>query len=436
MSSKKELEKQNRNHIIDAFNDYFNEYYLANAEVKNVSFGEMADDTGYYALLEYKNFSQYINVHWDLGFGDCISSCFKLRSDSYDYICYISQVLDYFDSNDINCYCYNECYTDNAIKFALDEIMSATKKYWTKLNEIALSNEIQNKIFEQIFADDLCEPDLSDYDFSAVEYIYDWNYVLGSMALDAKEYRKTILRKGKRNKLNTIYEQRVYRAFVSDKLKEYSPSYQPSKQAKKDETVIAVVGIVFSILIGILCVFLGSRLDAYVMADWVGRNRLEASLGFFLIGFFFALIILAIIPDSVMKPFFSKTRYEEYLALEKMQDISFVAKIIIVAVVVILCCGILFFFTFNGVGMNKDGDILYKEFALSETRVYSLKDTEIAIVVGDGGGEYTDTAYAFCLDGKWVDFGVADEQNKKKIEESIAKYNKDVKTYDSVGDIE
>lgn len=435
LNSSKNIKQQNHNHIIDVFNEYFNEYYLANAEVKNVSFGEMKDNTGYYALLEYKNFSQYINVHWDLGLGDCISSCFKFRSDLSDYICYISQVLDYYDSDDIDCYCYNECYTDNAIRFAFENIMSFSKKYWTKLNDIALSYDIQNKIFEQIFADDLAELDLSDYDFSSVENIYDWNYVLGSMAHEPKAYRKSILHKGKRKKLNTVYEQRAYRVFLNDKLKEYAISYQPSKQAKKDETIIAFVCVVISILFGVLCVFIGTKIDAYVLSDWVGRNRIEGSLGFFLVGFFVGLVFFAILPDTIVKPFLPKSRYEEYLALAKSEDVSFLTKAIIIAVVIVLCCGVLFFFTFNGVGMNKDGDILYKKFALSETKVYSLEDTEIAIILGDGDGEYVDTAYAFCLDGEWIDFGVADEQNKQKIEESIAKYNKDVKTYNSVGDI-
>ncbi len=434
--SKKTQRLENRSHIKEQFNIFFNEYYMANPEVKNLSFGDMVDDVGYYALLEYKNFSQYINVHWDIGAGECISSCFKFRSDSYDYVCYLSQMLDYYDSDDINCYCYDECYTDNAINFAFDEIMSATKKYWTKLNEIALSYDIQNKLFEQIFADDLCEPDLSDYDFSSIEYNWDWNYVLGSMMVDPKDYKKSILRKGKRNKLKTVYEQRAYRVFLSDKQGEYTSVYQPSKQAKKDETTIALVCIGISILFGVLCMFIGVKLDAYVMADWVGRNRLEASLPFFLVGFFVCLLFFAILPDSIVKPFLSKSRYDEYLALAKAESFSLTVKMIIVVAVIALCCGSLFFFAFNGVGINKDGDILYKKYALSETKTYSLEDTEIAIVTGDGGSEYIDTAYAFCIDGEWIDFGVAEEENKKIIEESIAKYNKEVKIYSSVGDIE
>lgn len=72
---------------------------------------------------------------------------------------------------------------------------------------------------------------------------------------------------------------------------------------------------------------------------------------------------------------------------------------------------------------------------------YSLEKTEIAIVEGDyEDGEYSqyiDTAYAFKLGSEWYDYGVPyDIEIEQLIESNIKKYNKNVKIYKSLEDIE
>ena len=98
------------------------------------------------------------------------------------------------------------------------------------------------------------------------------------------------------------------------------------------------------------------------------------------------------------------------------------------------------FFLFTGVGVTEDYNIVERKYTFSPVCEYSLEDTEIAIIKGTtddwGYSEYTDTAYAFKINGEWVEFGVASKEAQTIIETAIEKYDKDVSVYRTVDSIQ
>lgn len=423
------------------FKPYFDDYYANNRNVRLVNYHVLNNDKnkiiGYCAELQYKNFTQYIKVSFNEIADSVVSSVFKFISSQGEFLCHFVDVLDYYESDDISFYSYAQMYSKEEIEQAFDYIMEATNKYWQKLNDVALSVDICDNIFSYVYDDDTME-NIKKYNLDKVEYAFDFQYAHYELMGDRKDFIKEILKLEKKGKLETKFEKRAFPVLQKEKLGEYKGGhFKPDTKTKSMENKITIICFIIACVFAVACGIVGYKLDSTILSDWVGRNHFESALGFVLAGLFIGLSLLAIIPDKALKPFLSKEKYESFLIASELQRLPKWAEVATV-VVALAISAVAICFTLNGVGMDKNGNLLYKHFAFSQTEVYTLEETDIAIVKGYESKGYTDygeTAYAFYINDSWEDLGIPSDENKEYIENAIKKYNKNVKTYKTVNDI-
>lgn len=424
------------------FDEYFNKYYSEHREVKSVSYYKMSDCSGYSAILEYKNFRQYVNIYYDAYNYNTVNCCFEFESDSKKFLCHFADVLDLMDSDDISFYTYDNCLTGDKIKAALDNVMSATRRYQSNLNSIALSDALSQELYMRIYEDaegDECI-DLPDD-------ILDMSYYVYGLCYEMDELKKYLNRRKKRNKLSDGYETRAQRVLSKIDREQIRKVKKNKKRlsgySTKDKILLyapyAVMAVVFAVVFGVLGVYI----DKHVFDDCFGRSYFETAAGFATVGVFLSFIFTWIIQKPFYKLILKKNYYDKFQQIMKAES-SPLGIVLVVGVLIALAC---FFFTmffcFNGMAFNNDENIVYKETAFSEKNVISFENTEIAMLKGTYSGrahsytEYDETAYAFQLDGEWYEYGIpSDERAEELILNNIKKYNKNVKTYKSIEDIE
>lgn len=435
------MKKQvNVTYFENIFKTYFDYYYANNRNVKLVNYQACYDKKdkliAYYTELQYKNFTQYVKISFNEIADSVVSSVLKFTSSKGDFLCHFVDVLDYYESDDISFYSYSNMFSEEEITTAFDSIMEATNKYWTRLNEIALSMDICDNIFSYVYDDDTME-NIEKYGLNKVENSVDFAYSHYELMGSRKDFINEILKLGKKDKLETKFEKRAFPVLQKEKFSGSKVKNLTDSKTQKLENKVAGVGLAIAGVFAIICGCVGYKLDAKILSTWVGRNHFESALGFVLAGLFVGLIILALTPAKALKPFMSKDKYESFLIIDELHSIPKWAQVI-VTIVALLISAVAICFTLNGVGMDTNGNVLYKQFAFSQTQVYTLEETDIAIVKGfesKGYNAYDDTAYAFYVNDTWEDLGIPSEENKEKIEQAIKDYNKDVKTYKTVGDI-
>lgn len=442
---KNKKEKTNYDEYKNIFTEYFNVYYQKNNAVKSLTYRDMIEEykgenIGFSAVLEYKNFIQYVNVYWDMYEPFTINSCFTFDCMDEKLLCHFVDILNSIDSDDLSFYSYTHCIGEESVRAALDNIMTATEKYQTAVNNAALSDgALLPEITDVLREDDYDEADM----ISVPEDAYDFDFVTYELSFERPALKKYLARRARKNKLENKFEVRANRVLSAENRSDTKNKEKKRQNAhnfsKKDRYLASVMSIISMLVFGAIFGFIGYKLDSSMFADWIGKNHYDTGWIFALIGIFVGLLLLAMLPYRVFKPFMSEKRYEGFKAYLDSQNISTPAKVFVVTIIIVFALAGLYFFSFNGVGLTDNMEIKYKEYALSATEIYSLEDTEIAIVRGynnRGFCEYGDTAYAFKVDGEWEDFGIPDDESKRIIENAIEKYDKHPKTYKTVGDIE
>lgn len=424
------------------FEDYFNSYYAENREVNSVSYREMFDgkqkSIGFTAELQYKSFKQNVNIFWNNLAPLMVNSIFTFKAEQHDFCCHFSDVLDYYDSDDISFYTYTHCTDKERTLEALNNVMAATKKYWTQLTEVATTSSISQSIFEEIYEDAI---DDNGALFDTIEEATDFSFLTYEILYKRDELKAHLKRGAKKNKLDTKFEKRAYRVLsnenffdVRGKEKEREKSHSYSKS---DKRFIGIVIGIFVTVFAVIFAVIGYKIDGMLFADWIGRDKSDTVLSFLAIGGFTGLVVLSLIPPKAFKPIMSEKRFKALEAYEMAENSPKWMKIVGAVCYVALCVFFLIMFCFNGMGFNSNGDILNKDFMFSQVEEYKIEDTEIVIVEGyesKGYNEYGETAYAFKLDDEWVDFGIPDDDAKSIIEKAIEGRN--IKTYKTIEDIE
>lgn len=433
--SEKDIEKFN--FLID---DYFNKYYANNRAIKNISYYNMEAFNGHSVILEYKNFRQYVNIYYDAYDYNTVNCCFEFKYNGRRFLCHFADVLNLIDSNDISFYTYDKCFNDEKIVAALDNIMSATRKYQTNLNSIALTYDLSEKLYMDL------NSDAEDDDcLSLPDLVLDMDYVIYNTVYEIDELKKYLAKREKRNKLKKGYETRACRVLCALDRKEIKKVKKNKRKeqsySKKDKALLYTPYIIFAIVFAVAFGFIGLYIDKQIYNNCFGRMHFDTVLGFAVVGAFLSCILTWIIHKPLYKRIVKKDYYDEFQQI-LMAESSPPALIAALGVlIVIVCLFFTAFFCFNGMAFNSDGNIIYKDTAFSQKKIIMFADTEIAIVKGyhskGGYSEYLDTAYAFKIENDWYEYGVPDEEEVVEyIENSINKYNKDVKIYKSIEDIE
>lgn len=424
------------------FEEYFNKYYADNREVEAVSFREMLDEKGkplgFTAEIQYKNFTQNVNVFWNVIAPFVINSIFTFKAKQGNFCCHFVDVLDYFDSDDISFYTYTNCVGKEKTIRALDNVMNATKKYWFELNLVSQTPDISQSICEEIYADAI---DDNDALFDTIEETVDMAFITYEILNKANEMKAYLKSQAKKNQLETKFEKRAYRVLNNET--SYDAKEAEKQRAKFngfDKTDKLIVGIVLGTIGAIFAVVfavVGYKLDVMMYSDWLGRNASDTVLAFLMIGAFTGVMFGGLLPVKIYRPLVSEERFESIQAFIESEKTS--SKTLITVGVLSYIALVLIMFSlgaFNGVGFTNNGEIKYKEFAFSQVETYQLDETEVAIVRGyqsKGFKEYGETAYAFKLGDEWVDYGIPDENSKPIIENRIK--GEEIKIYKTAGDI-
>ncbi|MDE5963814.1 MAG: hypothetical protein K2G65_00245, partial [Eubacterium sp.] len=343
-------------------------------------------------------------------------------------------------------------FENEAVVSSLGCIMSATEKYFALLNSIACSDFLKEKYIKENYG---VSENLNSIIENAIDVTYVTYYKLFLQANESiddyyKYLKKELAKLYHKNQLDTLYEKRAYRVLnnLSEKdIKQLDKELEKADRISKSDRFLMylpmlILAVIFAIAFGII----GYHIDENIFIDCIGKKHYSSLFAFGFSGACISLIISALLPNSVYKLFVKEDRYDSFIRMVNLQDIQgpFVFKAIVYAFIIIAVLVIAMFFTvvfcFNGIAFETDS-IVYKEYAFSEMQRYSFEQTEIAIVEGSyNEGEYSSyigTAYAFKFGDEWYDYGVPDENEVEQlIESNIEKYDKNVKIYKSIEDIE
>lgn len=441
----KSEERENRKKYIDSFCRFFSDYYTKSTNISNISYREMPKDEGYSAIIEYKGFKQYVNIYWDT-YGTCaINSCFELESMGFKFLCHFVDILNEIDSDDISFYVFTHCAQQEKMLSALNALMQTTEKYYSDICNIAASKEHMDSIFKDIVLDEVLDAnDIDKEDIPSVpEDATDFLYTIYDMLYDRNELKKVLAKSAKKNKLDNKYEKRAYRVLSRQskgEIKEYEKAKEKRmKYPLKDRIIMYAPSFIIAIVFGAAFGFLGIQLDKYLYPGLIGKDYIGTGFAFFILGIAVSMIPISLIPNKFYKLFVSKKHYDEFLLMLESEKLTKLDKIVFSIIAVVGIVIIFVFCAFTGVAFTNDGNIVSKNFIFSKAETYSLADTEIAAiddVDGDGIFDYTERAYAFKIDGEWIEFGVPDDEAKAIIESAIEKNNTQVKVYEYFDDIE
>lgn len=439
------------------FQEYFNAYYGNHREVKHIDYRFMDNDLGYSAVIEYASFRQHINFFYDY----CsvskavVNSAFEFSYNNKSFVCAFDDVLDMIDSDDLWFYTYANCFDTERLNTALGKIMTATQKYFSQLNNISSNNSLKKKYIEENYEyEDKDNEEFGNKSEFLFDITYVWNFkVLNTFQDYIEDYyawlKKDLAKKFRKNELDTMYEKRAFRVLnnlsKADMKRLDRKLKNEEKISAKNKFLIYLPFIINALVFMVVFAVVGYKINMSVFENCVGSDNLSCAFSFAFAGIWISIIVSSLLPHSVYKLVVKKENYDSFIRMVNAQDIHDTTgmKVLKYGFLIVSCLAIalffIFVFCFNGIAFSGD-KIVYKEYAFSQKEVYSFEDTDIAIVKGsrDGNGysEYTDTAYAFCLDGEWFEYGVpADEKSKELILYNIDKYNKDIKTYDDIVDL-
>lgn len=420
------------------FDDYFSSYYMQNKAVQGVTPYNMERGAGCSVIIQYDGFRQYVNFYKHIPLTDnmaVINTCFEFTYTGVPFYCYFDTVLDYLDSDDISFYNFPHCATEEAIREKLDLIMSATQKSFDSLLDI-VNNEVKKSDLKTNFNSFSKFEKATDLDY--LEHYKDF-YSVNEFYLNLK------LKAGKDDTLIDPFEKRAYRVLGSMTISQrrgLEKAYRKkANYATLDKVYMYVPQLLILVLSIGLSVFLGIYLDKNVInPQWIGKSYGYTGLAFGIVGVTIGLALLMLnIDKPIYKLIVPKEHYEDFMIMLKAEESPKLYSALVMVLAIIASCIFVIFFAFTGMAVTDDYNIVSRAHCFSQVQEYDMKDIEIAIVKGtndtNGYNEYIEDAYAFKLDGEWVEFGVPNAKAQQVIQEGIEKYNKQINTYKSIEDI-
>ncbi|MCM1285979.1 MAG: hypothetical protein NC213_05600 [Acetobacter sp.] len=421
------------------FDDYFSRLAVENINIKFITYQEKADEKNnrvYSAVIDYDNFRQYVNFY-EKDMGNAFVNC-AFEFDKY--LCHFGEILNAIDSDDLSFYSYPMCYNENLILSALSNIMNATEKYMADISYIANSAEMQEKIYtnlaEHVDEETIAEKDvLTDYD----EQYFIFDALIFNLDEGYQDFLNSLKRKKKKGKLTDAYEIRAERVLSKLSKKELKNVHTKVKKTKADKFYMyapyAVIAVIFAIIFGAV----GVKVQMSLYNGCIGVDYFSSALGFGVAGASLSVILTSLINDKIYKIIVPKSKKDHFEMILELEKSSVWGTVLIAAGTIAIAVFSIVMFTCSGFGF-KNNEIRHREYIFETFETCYFEDVEIAEVKGtvdsDGYSEYIDTAYAFKIGGEWFDYGVPDDDAKKLIESNIEKYNKQLKTADSIEDLE
>lgn len=420
------------------FDNYFSSYYMQNKAVQSITPYNMEKGAGCSVIIQYDGFRQYVNFYKHIPLTDSmavINTCFEFTYTGVPVYCYFDTILDYLDSDDISFYNFPHCASEEIIKEKLDIIMSATQKNFDSLLDIA-NNEVKKSDLKTNFHSFSKFEKATDFDY--LEHYKDF-YSVNEFYLNLR------LKAGKDDTLIDPFEKRVYRVLGSMTMSQRRAFEKANRKKTNYATLDKIYMYVPQLLVLALSIglsaFLGMYLDKNVInPDWIGKSYGYTAIAFGIVGLTIGLILLILNIDKLIyKIIVPKEHYDDFMIMLKAEESPKIYTALVLALSVVASCIFITLFSFTGMAVTDDYNIVSRAYCFSQVQKYDMNNTEIAIVKGtndtDGYNEYIGDAYAFNLDGEWVEFGVPNAKAQQIIQGGIEKYNKQINTYKSIEDI-
>lgn len=421
------------------FDDYFSRLAMENRNIKYITYQEKADEKNqrvYSAVIDYDDFRQYVNFY-EKDMGNAFVNC-AFEFDKY--LCHFGEILNIIDSDDLSFYSYPMCYNEKLIVSALDNIMGATEKYMSDIVSIANSAEIQERIYntlaEYVDEETIAEKDvLTDYD----EQYFIYDALIFSLDEGYQDFLRSLKRKKKKGKLTDAYEIRAERVLSKLSKKELKNVHTKIKKTSADKFYMYIPYVIIAIILAVIFSVIGVKIQISLYDGYIGVDYFSSLLGFGAAGASLSVLLTSLINEKIYKIIVPKSKKDHFDMMIEHEKCSSSGTIFVIISTIAIAAFFIVMFTCSGFGF-KDNEIRHREYIFEPFETYYFEDVEMAEIKGtvDDGDylEYGDTAYAFKIDGEWFDYGIPDDDAKKLIESNIEKYNKQLKTADSIGDLE
>lgn len=227
------------------------------------------------------------------------------------------------------------------------------------------------------------------------------------------------------------------------KVKKRKHPHRSKRRVIEDKILVLLPYAVNFFLFTVVAFFFGKYVDSKIFAECYGRDSEQtvilftffaASLACSFTWFFQKPLYKMIIKDrnydmfqlTVGAELLSRTKQKGYYKeLRIVYSVMSIFFLVVTFIFVIFGC-------FNGAAINNDGDIVYKSTAFSHKQIIDFETVEIVELTNDNSWNY-----AFKLDNKWQGYSAKEDSQAEKIMiDNIKKYDKNVRIYESIKDIE
>lgn len=420
------------------FDSYFADMGYNKSGIRFITYNEIKEDKKsriYSAVIEYNDFRQYVNFYER---GAVINSIFDFDNCP---LCHFGEILNVLDSDDLSFYTYDSCYSEDLMKFALENIMQATEKYFNDLISISNSQNKKDIIFNELKA--YCnDEDLNNKDIAGDVDLLHLFY--GTLTLSDEDngyidFLKDLRKKKSEGKELDAFEKRAYRVMSKMSKKQLKEMSNDMKKTKEDRLYLYAPYVFFAIVFAVIFGFVGVKIQGILYDGYIGVDYFESALGFATAGAAISVIFTGLIDKFIYKIIVPKSKMGHFNIIYEKEKSSDLGGILALICCVVLCGFFTFAFCFSGAGFNED-NIKYREYCFQKFQTYSYIDVEIAEIDGsysDGVySEYLEPAYAFNFDGEWYEYGAADSETQELLNKKTKEFNKKIKTYRAIEDIE
>lgn len=461
MAKKEKIRKKTADEItiIECIKNYLNKYSAKSNLIRNIEFKEETDEDSmrFIASIDYGEFEQRIVYYPVMMFREqFIDVEFSIGETDYVYTFY--DIFNLFNISDFNLYFYDDLLLCDDVENALDEILSATEKYYGDIEKAQTDTYLSQ--LEKNYETDMNNAYGGD-DWKEDEpfgFTLPFNHPFYPIAENSIKTLKKLRKRNAKGKLDTIYEKRLLEYLESGKAikeekqaekTEFEKIYKKKKRASNLLLFALTAAIVCALCLGIHTVIYAGAQTMKTQYEIFGVITTlpvyKIILGFFAvlfidvgitIPFFGKKLLLALMPENHRKKAVGKYEKDRKDFFGKDGPITqIIGTVIIGAAAVIL----LFSISAAGIGYFEDS-VKFYDISSFELCHISYEDLEICKIQGyyenDEFMEY-ENAYVIYSGEKSYEIGevIPNGETQKKLNEIAQKYNKEIKEIKSIEEL-
>ena len=446
--------------VIEFIKNYLNKYSAKSNLIRNIDFKEQTNDgfLRFIASIDYGNFEQRIVYYPNMLFKEhFVDVEFSIGETDNIYTFY--DIFNLFDISDFNLYFYSDFLCEDDVKKALDEIMSATEKYFSDIERAQTSAYLPQ--LEKNYETDMNNAYGGD-DWKEDEpfgFVLPFNHPYYPIAENSIKTLKKLQKRNAKNKLDTIYEKRLLKYLesgnaVREKKQAEKTEFEKLYKKKKMQTNL----LLFAATAAVVCVLcLGIHAVIYAGAETFKTQYeifgvlttlpvFKIILGFLAalvidvgitVPFFGEKLILASMPENYRKKTVGKYEIDRK---DFFGDDGPVTQVIGTVMFVVIAALLIYSLSSAGIGYYEDS-VKFSKLASLDIVTIPYEEIEIYKLEGyyEDDEEFAsyENAYAIADGDQYYSYGeiLPNGQTQTKLEEIAEKYNKDIKEIKSIEEL-